>query len=146
MSDSKHVVCPFCNAVNRIPNNKMSQGPACGKCHKAIFTGKAVKLSSDNFRKFISKNELPVVVDFWAPWCGPCKMMAPAFEQTAAALSTRATLAKLNTEDEPNIGGQYNIRSIPTMVIFKNGKEIARQSGAMSANDIQSWVSGYVNI
>ena len=144
MSQSKHIVCPFCNATNRIPENKLGQSPACGKCHKAIFTGKPVTLNSDNFQKFIRNNEIAVVVDFWAPWCGPCKMMAPAFEQVAAALSSKVSLAKVNTEDEQQIGAKFNIRSIPTMVIFRNGKEIARQSGAMNASDIQSWIANNV--
>jgi len=138
MSESKHIVCPFCNAVNRIPVDKMGSAPSCGKCHKALFDKKPVVLTSENFQKQVNRNEIPVVVDFWAPWCGPCKMMTPAFEQASAALSPQVRLAKLNTEDEQNIGAQMNIRSIPTMVMFKNGREVARQSGAMSAADIES--------
>lgn len=141
MSALKHIVCPFCNATNRIPADKLNAGPACGKCHKALFNGKPVTLSADNFRQHINRNEIPVVVDFWAPWCGPCKMMAPAFEQASAKLSPSVRLAKLNTEDEQAIAGQLNIRSIPTMVIFKKGREVARQAGAMSAADIQNWIT-----
>jgi len=144
MSDLKHVVCPSCAATNRIPADKLSANPACGKCHKALFDGHPLTLNSGNFQKHITRNDIPVVVDFWAPWCGPCKMMAPAFEQAAAALSPRVRLAKLNTEDEQSIGAQFNIRSIPTMVIFKNGKELARQAGAMSAADIKAWVGNYL--
>ncbi|MDX2507162.1 MAG: thioredoxin TrxC, partial [Gammaproteobacteria bacterium] len=140
MSETKHIVCPSCNATNRIPAAKLGAGPSCGKCHKPLFNGKPVTLYSENFQQHINRNDIPVVVDFWAPWCGPCKMMAPAFEQASAALEPGVRLAKLNTEDEQVIGANLNIRSIPTMVIFKNGREVARQSGALSATDIQSWV------
>jgi len=144
MSDLKHVVCPACAAINRIPADKFADHPACGKCHKPLFDGRPLALHSGNFQKNIKRNDLPVVVDFWAPWCGPCKMMASAFEQAAAELSPAVRLAKLNTEDEQTIGAQLNIRSIPTMVMFKNGKEVARQAGAMSAADIKSWVGRYL--
>ena len=140
MSNTKHIVCPSCDATNRIPVEKMGANPACGKCHKALFDNHPVILSSNNFQQHINRNDIPVVVDFWAPWCGPCKMMAPAFEQAAAELTPNVRLAKLNTEDEQNIAGQLNIRSIPTMVIFKNGREISRQAGAMSTAEINSWV------
>lgn len=144
MSNIKHIVCPSCSAINRIPTAKIDARPACGKCRKALFNQRPVALNSENFQKHINKNDIPVVVDFWAPWCGPCKMMAPAFEQAAAQLEPRARLAKLNTEDEQNIGARLNIRSIPTMVVFKNGREVARQAGAMSAADIKSWVENYI--
>ena len=144
MSDLKHVVCPSCGAVNRIPEDRLSAGPSCGKCKNRLFDKHPVTLNSANFQQHINRSEIPVVVDFWAPWCGPCKMMAPAFEQAAAALEPNVRLAKLNTEDEQMIGAQLNIRSIPTMVMFKNGREVARQAGAMSASDIQSWVRNHM--
>ena len=144
MSDTKHIVCPWCTAINRIPAEKITARPACGKCRKALFQQRPVILNSDNFQKHINKNDIPLVVDFWAPWCGPCKMMAPAFEQAAAQLEPRARLAKLNTEDEQAIGARLNIRSIPTLVVFKNGREVARQAGAMNAAEIKSWVETYI--
>ena len=144
MSDFKHVVCPSCDATNRIPAEKLTANPSCGKCHKALFGSHPVSLHSGNFQKHINRNDVPVVVDFWAPWCGPCKMMAPAFERASADLSPNVRLAKVNTEDEQSIGAHLNIRSIPTMVMFKNGREVARQAGAMSAADIKSWVGNHV--
>jgi thioredoxin 2 len=108
-----------------------------------LFDGHPVTLTSENFQKHIGRSDIPVVVDFWAPWCGPCKVMAPAFEQASADLQPTVRLAKLNTEDENDVGAQLNIRSIPTMVIFKNGKEVARQAGAMSTADIKSWISQF---
>jgi thioredoxin 2 len=143
MSDTKHIVCPACNAVNRIPSARIDSRPSCGKCHKPLFDGHPVTLTSENFQKHIGRSDIPVVVDFWAPWCGPCKVMAPAFEQASADLQPTVRLAKLNTEDENDVGAQLNIRSIPTMVIFKNGKEVARQAGAMSTADIKSWISQF---
>ena len=143
MSNTKHIVCPACNAVNRIPSAKIDSRPSCGKCHKPLFDGRPVALSSENFQKHIGRSDIPVVVDFWATWCGPCKMMAPAFEQASADLQPTVRLAKLNTEDENDVGARLNIRSIPTMVIFKNGKEVARQAGAMSTADIKSWISQF---
>ncbi|MBG7609817.1 MAG: thioredoxin TrxC [Anaerolineae bacterium] len=143
MNNTKHIVCPACNAVNRIPLARIDASPSCGKCHKPLFNGRPVVLTNENFQKQISRNEIPVVVDFWAPWCGPCKMMGPAFEQASADLQPNIILAKLNTEDEGDVGAQLNIRSIPTMVIFKNGKEVARQAGAMSTADIKSWISQF---
>jgi thioredoxin 2 len=140
MSENKHIVCPACGATNRIPANRLDEMPSCGKCKAPLFSGQPVDLSGGNFAKHIQKNDVPVVVDFWAPWCGPCQMMAPAFAQAADMLEPDVRFAKVNTESEQMLGAQYGIRSIPTMAIFKNGQEVARQSGAMGANDIVNWV------
>lgn len=140
MSETQHIVCPHCNAINRIPLARMADDPKCGKCHKSLFVGSPLELTSSNFQTHISRNDIPVVVDFWAAWCAPCKMMAPAFEQAAAQLEPTARLAKLNTETAQDIAAQFRIQSIPTIALFKNGQEVARQAGAVGAADIVRWV------
>jgi thioredoxin 2 len=139
MTESLHIVCPACKAVNRLPSTKAAKHPVCGKCHQPLFSGQPMALNSDDFALLLQRNDIPMLVDFWAPWCGPCKMMAPHFAQAAVSLEPRFRLAKVNTEAEPELGGQFGIRSIPTLVLFRAGREIARQSGAMGAQDIIRW-------
>ena len=141
MSDKKHIVCPHCFAVNRIPVSRLSDKPKCGKCKKPLFTAHPVELTDQTFAKFISKNDIPVVVDFWAEWCGPCKMMAPAFAEASAQLEPNVVLAKLNTEVAQQTAGQFGIRSIPSIIMFKNGKEVSRQAGALNTQQIIQWVT-----
>lgn len=141
MSDTTHIVCPHCDAVNRIPRERLDQAPRCGQCHQPLFGGKPQELNERNFSKHVGRSGIPVVVDFWAEWCGPCKMMAPEFERAAAELGPSARLAKLNTEHAPEVAARFAIRSIPTMVMFEDGREVARQSGAMRAADIVRWVA-----
>ena len=140
MSESIHIVCPHCEAVNRVPTQRLALKPNCGSCKTALFNGTALNLTRQQFQRHVARNDVPLLVDFWAPWCGPCKMMAPQFEQAAKNLEPGVRLAKVNTEQEQQLGAQLNIRSIPTLVLFKGGKEVARQSGAMGAADIERWL------
>ena len=144
MSFSRKVVCPYCQAVNRIPAERLEDDPRCGRCKEEIFRARPVELTEENFRKTIKRSEVPVLVDFWAPWCGPCKMMAPAFEQAAVKLEPRVRLAKLNTDEAQQVSRELGIRSIPTLILFDGGREIARHSGAMMAGDIERWVNAQV--
>ncbi|MEO5702881.1 MAG: thioredoxin TrxC [Gammaproteobacteria bacterium] len=140
MSESTHVVCPHCVAINRVPVAKLPQGAHCGKCKQLLFNAHPIELSAANFTQHLQHNDIPLVVDFWAPWCGPCKMMAPVFEQAARQLEPYTRLGKLNTEVEQVIAARFGIRSIPTLIIFKGGLEIARQAGAMDINSLVKWV------
>jgi thioredoxin 2 len=144
MSESLHLVCPNCHSVNRVPKERLDQHPKCGKCHESIFNGHPLELTAATFNKYIQQNDIPVLVDFWAPWCRPCKAMAPAFVQAASILEPQVRLAKVNTDIEQALGNQYAIRSIPTLALFKGGKEIARQAGAMTAQDIVRWVQANI--
>ncbi len=141
MSETAHIVCPACDAVNRIPVARLGEGPKCGKCKSALFAGHPLELTAANFDQHISRTEIPVLVDFWAPWCGPCQSMAPAFAQAASEMEPKVRFAKVNTEAEQMIAGRFAIRSIPTMVLFKNGQEVARLPGAMGAREIIYWVN-----
>ncbi len=134
------LVCPHCETMNRIPADRIDDRPKCGQCKQLLFSAQPIELSEADFGRHIQQNDIPLLVDFWAPWCGPCRMMAPAYAEAAKLLEPRVRLAKVNTEQVPAVAAQYGIRSIPTMVLFRGGREIARQSGAMGAQDIARWV------
>lgn len=135
-----HVVCPHCDAVNRLPEVRLEAHGRCGSCRQPLFTARPLKLTAANFQTHIGRSDLPVVVDFWAPWCGPCRTMTPIFEEAASRLEPRVRLAKVDTEQEQGLAARYQIRSIPTLAIFRGGREIARQSGALDLPRLIQWV------
>jgi thioredoxin 2 len=144
MSDPVHVVCPHCDAVNRVPAARLGDGARCGKCQERLFTGQPVALDEARFARHVGDSGLPVVVDFWAPWCGPCQMMAPAFAEAARRLEPRARLVKINTDEAQGVATRYGIRSIPTLILFRDGQEADRVSGAMDPRRLVAWVQPYL--
>jgi len=141
MGEKIHVVCGHCDSVVGLQNDRLNDAPRCPKCHHPLFAGKPIELTAANFDKHLGRSGLPLVVDFWAPWCGPCIAMAPYYEATARQLEPKMRFAKLNTQDEPAPASRFNIRSIPTMIVFRAGREAARHTGAMDSSAISRWLN-----
>jgi len=142
-TSSLHIVCPHCTTTNRVPQEKLSTAAVCGKCGQDLFTGHPAELDSKQFSHHIQRNDIPVLVDFWAPWCGPCRSMAPAYEKAAQQLEPGIRVVKLNTEEAQELAARHNIRSIPTLALFRQGKEVARQAGAVDTAQILAWVRAH---
>ena len=144
MIDPLLIVCPDCHTTNRIKRADMANAPNCGNCHHALFNQHPVSLDEASFEKHLTRSQIPLLIDFWAPWCGPCLQMAPAYAQAAAQLEPAVRVAKVNTEEARALGARFNIRSIPTLALFVDGREIARQPGAMGTADIVRWTQSHL--
>jgi len=138
------VICPHCLAINNVPKKDDYKKANCGKCKNSLLEAKPVELTSSNIDRILENSDIPVVVDFWAPWCGPCKMMAPVFADTSLGFPLKALFAKVNTQNEQFLGSRFKIRSIPTLVVFKNGKEVDRVSGAMDSVSLENYINGFI--
>jgi len=145
MSDSLHVICPQCGGVNRVPRQRLGAGARCGKCKTPLFGGRPLAVDDAGLRRQLERSDIPLLVDFWAPWCGPCRMMAPAFEQAARELEPEVRLLKLNTEEHQGLAGQLGIRSIPTLMLFRGGRELDRMAGALDLRGILSWTRQHLH-
>ncbi len=138
------IVCPNCQAKNRVPEEKLTADPACGQCHQALVPLAPIELNEQNFSQFVTHSDLPILIDLWAVWCGPCKMMAPHFAAVAKE-NPRVVFAKIDTEANPRLSSAFNVRSIPTLVLMNKTNEIARISGALRSSELQKWLDHQLN-
>jgi len=145
MTQQVQVVCGQCQATVRIPDDRLVDEPRCPRCHQSLFAGHPLTLTTATFDKHVQQSDIPLVVDVWAPWCGPCKSMAPHFESVAKEMEPRLRFAKINSDEEPALASRFGIRGIPTLIVFRDGKEVARQSGAMDAGSLKRWLMPLVN-
>jgi thioredoxin 2 len=141
MTSRYRIACQHCSGLVGVPAGRLEDGPRCPSCHTPLFDGHPVELTDGNFDRHVGQGDLPVVVDFWAPWCAPCRMMAPAFEEATRRMEPVARFAKLNTDESRETAARYGIRSIPTLMVFKGGREVARQPGAMPPDSLMRWIS-----
>jgi len=139
-TDALHIPCPECQTVVRVPHERLGEHPKCPRCKAAILGGQVLTLEEASFATQVGRSDLPVLVDFWAPWCGPCRMMAPVLERAAAEWATHVRVGKVNTDEQPALGSRFGIRSIPTLILFQGGREAGRQSGAVDSATLRRWV------
>ena len=145
MATSVTIPCPHCHTLNRVPAERRSEGGKCGQCHRPLFSGHPINLDAAHFDRHAGAGDLPLLVDFWAEWCGPCRAMAPVFERTAKEFEPRVRFAKVDTVAEPGLAARYHVQAIPTMVLVRGGREVARYSGAMPASALRSWVRQHLS-
>ena len=143
MAEPLHVVCPHCDSTNRMPADRLGRGAKCGRCHRALFEGEPVALDQARFAKHVAASDLPLVVDFWASWCGPCRAMAPIFARAAAELEPNARFIKVDVDANPGLAAQYGVQSIPALFVYQGGKVAARQAGVTDAATLRSWVQKF---